>query len=84
VKAGTGTEPIPRTFCVVANIAIVEGIMPNPLYRAQRCRDLAEECRAIAALCAPSTEIRAHYSRMAQHYGALAEAEELGILAYGR
>ena len=25
--------------------------MSNPLYRAERCRDLAEECRAIAALC---------------------------------
>ena len=57
--------------------------MSNPLYRAQRYRDLADECRAIAALCAPSTEIRAHYSRMAQHYGSLAEAEELGTLAYG-
>ncbi len=34
--------------------------MSNPLYRAERCRDLAEECRAIAALCAPSTEMRIH------------------------
>jgi hypothetical protein len=57
--------------------------MSNPLYRAERCRDLAQECRAIAALCSPSTEMRTHYSRMSEHYGALAEAEELGSLAYG-
>jgi hypothetical protein len=57
--------------------------MSNPLYRAERCRDLANEYRAIAALCTPSTEIRAHYSRMAQHYSSLAEAEELGMLAFG-
>jgi hypothetical protein len=25
--------------------------MSNRLYRAERCRDLAEECHAIAALC---------------------------------
>ncbi|SRR6266566_2106980 len=29
--------------------------MSNPLYRADRFRDLAEECRAIAVLCATST-----------------------------
>ena len=58
--------------------------MSNPLYRAERCRDLSEECRAIVALCTPSTEIRAHYSRTALHYSSLAEAEELGMLAYGR
>jgi dihydrodipicolinate synthase/N-acetylneuraminate lyase len=58
--------------------------MPNPLRRAQHCLDLAEECRAIAALCGPSIEVRAHYSRMAQHYDSLAQAEELGMLAYGR
>jgi hypothetical protein len=56
----------------------------KPIYRAERCRDLAKECRAIAALCAPSTEMQTHYSRMAEHYGSLAEAEELGTLAYGR
>jgi hypothetical protein len=44
---------------------------------------LAEECRRIAAICAPSTEMRNHYSRMAEHYSSLAEAEELGTLAYG-
>jgi dihydrodipicolinate synthase/N-acetylneuraminate lyase len=60
------------------------GIMSNQLYRAQRCRDLAEECRAIAALCTPSTEMRTHYSRMSEHYSSLAEAEELGMLAYCR
>jgi hypothetical protein len=57
--------------------------MSNPLYRAELCRDLANECRAIAALRTPSSEIRADYSRMAQHYSSLAEAEELGMLAYG-
>ncbi len=36
----------------------------------------------IAALCAPSTEMRAHYSRISQHYSKLAEAAELGALAY--
>jgi hypothetical protein len=60
-----------------------QGVMSNPFYRAERCRDLANKCRAIAALCTHSTEIRAHYSRMAQHYSSLAEAEELGMLAYG-
>jgi hypothetical protein len=53
------------------------------LYRAERCRDLAEECCAIAALCAPSTEMRIHYFGMTDHYSSLAEAEELGTLAYG-
>jgi hypothetical protein len=57
--------------------------MLNPLYRAERCRDLARECRAIAALCAPSSEMRNRYSRMSEHYRALAEAEELGIPASG-
>jgi hypothetical protein len=52
--------------------------MSNPLYRAERCRDLAEECRAVAALCAPSTEMRIHYSRMSEHYSSLAEAGGAG------
>jgi dihydrodipicolinate synthase/N-acetylneuraminate lyase len=73
---------------MVADIAIGRcfwgGIMSSPSYRAERCRDLAEECRAIAALCIPSSKIRAHYSRMAEHYSSLAEAEEVGMLAYGR
>ena len=33
--------------------------MSNELYRAERCRDLAEEYRLIAAMCA-STEMRDH------------------------
>jgi hypothetical protein len=57
--------------------------MSNSLYRAQRCRDLAEKCHAIAALCNPSTEMRTHYSRMSVHYRSPGEAEELGALAYG-
>ena len=56
--------------------------MSNELYRAERCRDLAEEYRRIAAMCA-SIEMRDHYSRMAEHYSTLAEAEELGKLVYG-
>src|SRR6266404_7224009 len=32
------------------------GMMSDPLYRAERCRDLAEEYRSVAALCA-STEM---------------------------
>jgi hypothetical protein len=57
--------------------------MSNPLYRAQRCRDLAEECRTIAVLCTPSTEMRTHYWRMAEHYSSPAATEELGALACG-
>ena len=30
-----------------------------------------------------STEMRNHYLRMAEHYSTMAEAEELGTLAYG-
>lgn len=56
--------------------------MSDALYRAERCRDLAEECRRVAAISA-STEMRNHYSRMSEHYSTLAEAEELGALAYG-
>jgi hypothetical protein len=52
--------------------------MPTRLYRAGRCRDLADECRAIAALCTPSTEMQIRYSQMAEHYSKLAKAEELG------
>jgi hypothetical protein len=58
-------------------------IMSNSLYRAARCRDLADECHAIAALCDPSTEMRTHYSRMAEHYGWLAEAE-VSMPVHGR
>jgi hypothetical protein len=56
--------------------------MSNTLSRAERCRAFAEECRRIAALF-PSTEVANHYRRMAEHYGSLADAEELGGLAYG-
>src|SRR5260370_806246 len=48
--------------------------MSDALYRAERCRDLAEECRRVAAISA-STEMRNHYSRMSEHYSTLAEAE---------
>jgi hypothetical protein len=58
--------------------------MSIPSYRAEHCRALANDSLAMAALCAPSSEIRTHYSRMAQHYSSLAEAEELGMLAYGQ
>jgi len=53
--------------------------MPNPLYRAERCRDLPEDHRT-TALCA-STEMLNHYSRIAEHHSTLAEAEELDVLA---
>jgi hypothetical protein len=51
------------------------GITVNELYRAERCRDLADEYRRIAAICA-STEMRDHYSRISEHYRTLAESEE--------
>ncbi len=57
--------------------------MSDALNRAERCRDLAEECRRnVAAMCG-STEMGNHYRRMAEHYTTLAEAEDLGTLAYG-
>jgi hypothetical protein len=43
---------------------------------------LAEECRNVAAMCG-STEMGNHYRRMAEHYTTLAEAEDLGTVAYG-
>jgi hypothetical protein len=52
----------------------------NELYRAERCRDLAEEYRCIAAMCA-SSEMRNHYSQMSEHYSTLADAEELSALS---
>ena len=58
--------------------------MSNPLYRAERCRDLRDECGAFAALWPPSTAAFAYYLQTAQHPRSLAEPEELGILAYGR
>jgi hypothetical protein len=56
--------------------------MSNELYRAERCRDLAEEYRRIAAMCT-STEMRNHYSRMSEHYRTLAKTEEFGIETSG-
>ena len=53
--------------------------MSNELYRAERCRDLAEEYSRIAAMCTLA-EMRIRYSRMSEHYRTLAEAEELGAL----
>ena len=52
--------------------------MSDPLYRAVRCRDLAEECRRLA-----TTSFSNRYSQMADRYGLLAEAEERGTLGYG-
>ena len=52
--------------------------MLNELYRAERCRDLAEEYRRIAAMCA-STEMRDHYSRMSEHYRTLSRASEPSV-----
>jgi hypothetical protein len=54
--------------------------MSDALYRAERCRDLAEEFRRLSQMCT-SPEMRDHYSQMAEHYSLLAEAKELGILA---
>jgi hypothetical protein len=91
VKGPAGTSTYPPELSVLPGgrhaigrrLYFHGGIMLNPLYRAERCRDLAQECRAIAALCAPSSEMRNRYSRMSEHYSALAEAEELGIPASG-
>jgi hypothetical protein len=57
--------------------------MSNPLYRAERYRDLRDECRAFAALWLPSTAVFPHYLQMAPHLTSLAKAEDLGMLAYG-
>jgi hypothetical protein len=53
-------------------------VTSNELYRAERCRDLAEEYRIIAGMCA-STQMRDHYSRMSEDYRTLAEAEESDV-----
>jgi hypothetical protein len=44
--------------------------------------NLAEEFHRLSQMCT-SPEMRDHYSEMAQHYSSLAEAKDLGILAYG-
>jgi hypothetical protein len=54
--------------------------MSDALYRAERCRDLAEEFRRLSEMCA-SPEMRNHYSQMAEHYNSLAEVKELGVPA---
>ena len=56
--------------------------MSNPLYRAERYRDLAEEMRCLAAICS-EIEIQNRYLRMGEHYSALAEVEEMSTVAYG-
>ncbi len=56
--------------------------MLDALNRAKRYRELAKGCRRLAAI-GFSTETRNHFLRMAEHYSTLAEAEELGALAYG-
>jgi hypothetical protein len=53
--------------------------MSYQLYRAGGRRDPADEYRAIAAPYAPSTK----ELQMPQHYSSVAEAGELGMLAYG-
>jgi hypothetical protein len=73
---------------IVESVAIralgAKAIRPtlSELYRAERCRDLAEEYRLIAAMCA-STEMREHYSRMSEHCRTLAEAQESDVEAAG-
>ncbi len=49
--------------------------------RAEHYRDLAEECRRLATTSL-SSQLRNRFSQMADQYGMLAEAEELGTLAY--
>src|SRR5258708_39788523 len=67
VTGGRGTRTYPTDFLSIgrhnrrAPDFFLGGIMSNPLYPAERCRDLPEERRAIAQLCAPSTEIRLPY-----------------------
>jgi len=51
----------------------------NAIYRAERCRDLAEERHRVAAF-STTTKMQNHYSRMSEHYSTQADAEELGAL----
>ena len=66
----------------MSDSTVGEGIMSDPLHRAERCRDLAQECRRLAEN-ALSAQMRNRYSLMADHYSAVTEAEEMGALAYG-
>jgi hypothetical protein len=58
--------------------------MSTRLYRAERCRDLADECCAIAALSAPLAEKKSRCWRVAELYSELAAARELGMLGSDR
>src|SRR6266853_2359123 len=53
------------------------GIMSDPSYRAEHCRDLAEECRRLAATTL-SSQMRNRYSLMAENYSTLAKTEAIG------
>ena len=57
-----------HTHCIEQNVVAI------------RRRSVAPSLR----FALPQPEFGAHYSRMAEHYGSLAEAEERGLLAYGR
>ena len=90
VKGGAGTRPYPTDLSVLlggrqsyrARVFFWGGVMSNPLYRAERYRDLAEEMRRLAAICS-EIEIQNRYLRMVEHYSALAEVEEMSTVAYG-
>ena len=49
--------------------------MSNPIYQAERYRDLAEECRRLAATTL-SSQMRNRYLLMAKDYLLLADIEE--------
>ena len=51
--------------------------MSDPLYRAERCRDLAEECRRLAASTL-SDQMKKRYLLMAKDYTLLADLEKHG------
>ena len=53
--------------------------MSDALYRAERCRDLAEEFRRLSEVCT-SPEKRNHYSWMAKDYILLADIVEQAYL----
>jgi hypothetical protein len=58
--------------------------MSTRLYRAERCRDLADECCAIAALSTRLAEKKIRRWRVAELYSKLAAAPELGTLGSDR
>jgi hypothetical protein len=55
--------------------------MSNPLYRAERCRDLAKECSRHHCTLRPLNRNAKPLFADIEHYSFLAEAEELGTLA---